>query len=399
VLLYTQCNISFRTVSRILHILNEFFGFGITSIPCPNSIENWVKKGGYRIYHDSPKDAISENYGLIIDESIMVGNEKMILTLGVAAEKKDDRALQKKDVCVLNMSVASSWNSTEIKKILEKVEEKVGKSPDYVVSDNDSKLDKSIREKGYIHLRDVGHSIALQIEKVYAKSDKLKDYLTSLAAVKAKEVMRPASYLLPPTQRSIARFMNLSKLINWGKQILNNFPRLNAEEKKAFDFLKSSHALLDELSTVFNSINIILKKIKTKGMSKKNIADSISILEAELNNEDNIRFKQVKENVKTYLEEESLKLKDDTCCWHGSSDIIESIFGYYKFRKSKNRLDGITPYVLLLPLVTHLEGVSKPSEMNFKHALESVSMKDLKNWQNTNLTENLAVKRKKILAA
>jgi hypothetical protein len=37
--------------------------------------------------------------------------------------------------------------------------------------------------------------------------------------------------------------------------------------------------------------------------------------------------------------------------------------------------------------------------MNFKHALESVFMKDLKDWQNTNLTENLAVKRKKILAA
>jgi hypothetical protein len=39
------------------------------------------------------------------------------------------------------------------------------------------------------------------------------------------------------------------------------------------------------------------------------------------------------------------------------------------------------------------------SEINFKEMLESVFMKDLKTWSDDNLTENLAVKRKKKLAA
>jgi hypothetical protein len=39
------------------------------------------------------------------------------------------------------------------------------------------------------------------------------------------------------------------------------------------------------------------------------------------------------------------------------------------------------------------------SEINFKEKLESVFMKDLKTWSDDNLTENLAVKRKKKLAA
>jgi hypothetical protein len=39
------------------------------------------------------------------------------------------------------------------------------------------------------------------------------------------------------------------------------------------------------------------------------------------------------------------------------------------------------------------------SEINFKEMLESVFMKDLKTWNDDNLTENLAIKRKKKLAA
>jgi hypothetical protein len=84
---------------------------------------------------------------------------------------------------------------------------------------------------------------------------------------------------------------------------------------------------------------------------------------------------------------------------HASSDIIESLFGAYKFRRSKNPLHGVTSYVLLLPLLTRTGKGMEKSRVDFKHALESVSMKDLKQWEMDNLTENLAVKRTHTLAA
>jgi CRISPR/Cas system CSM-associated protein Csm2 small subunit len=108
---------------------------------------------------------------------------------------------------------------------------------------------------------------------------------------------------------------------------------------------------------------------------------------------------RVKESIESYLEEEGLKLKKDKNCRNVSSDIIESIFGYYKFRRSKNRLNGITSCVLLLPLFTRMGELKERSEINFKEKLESVFMKDLKTWSDDNLTENLAIKRKKKLAA
>ncbi|MDR1021900.1 MAG: hypothetical protein LBL94_01270 [Prevotellaceae bacterium] len=396
--LYTKCHVSFQGLSNMLQLLNTSLKWEMESIPCPNSIENWVKKSGYKVYHSPMEKEAEHGYAAIVDESIMLGSEKMLLTLGIDAEKEKAGALQKKDVSVLNISVASSWSSAEVKAALDKVEKKVGQPPVYVVSDNDSKLSKAMREKGYVHLRDVGHTVALLVEKVYGKSKKLTAYMKALGAVKAKEAMRPASYLLPPTPRSIARFMNLSLFVRWGRKILHIFPRLAQEEKQAFSFLESSRALLNELSSVFKPLNSILKILKTKGLSEKTVATCTAILHTEMATGSK-RVKQVRDSVASYLEEERLKLKDDKSCWHASSDIIESMFGYYKFRRSKNRLNGITSYVLLLPLLTRMGEVRKRSKINFKEALESVFMKDLKAWNDDNLTENLAVKRKKKLAA
>ena len=82
-----------------------------------------------------------------------------------------------------------------------------------------------------------------------------------------------------------------------------------------------------------------------------------------------------------------------------SSDIVESVFGVYKYRRARNQLHGITPYVMVIPLMTAVGHESKPSSINFKEHLENVFMKDLSRWTENVLTDNLAVKRRKMLSA
>jgi hypothetical protein len=89
---------------------------------------------------------------------MMQGSEKMVMVLGTDFSRQHEGALRKQDVSVLNISVASNWNSAGIKQVFREVEEKAGSSPLYVVSDNDTKLKKSIREMGCTHIRDVGHT-------------------------------------------------------------------------------------------------------------------------------------------------------------------------------------------------------------------------------------------------
>jgi hypothetical protein len=97
-----------------------------------------------------------------------------------------------------------------------------------------------------------------------------------------------------------------------------------------------------------------------------------------------------------YLEEEGNKLTGKKTVWHASSDVIESLFGNYKSRKSSNPLNGVTGYVMILPLLTGVDTKTGKSTICFKRALETVFLKDLKQWKEDNLTENLTVKRRKL---
>jgi len=394
--LFTHCG--FAKISGLLKYLNDVFGLELERIPCANSIENWVKKMGYHIYHQTPREFADKEYAEIIDESMMLGSEKMLLTLGVAAEKKEQKSLQHNDIKILDISVAEKWNAAAVMQKLGEIEHKVGHLPAYSISDNDSKLSKALREQGYKHIRDIGHTMALLIEQVYGKDRDYQLYSKHLSEVKIREVMRPSSYLLPPRQRTIARFMNLAPVLKWNKQILSNFSKLNQEEAKNFIFVQKYAPLTEELEQIFSCVNSILKQAKNEGLSKKKIDNYISEIQNKVTHQ-GTRVERVKLSLCNYLREEKEKIPTSNDTWHCSSDVIESLFGVYKFRKSRNSLNGITPYVLVLPVITAVGQEPKSSKLNFKRNLESVFMTDLTTWKENNLTENLTVRRKLLLAS
>jgi len=396
--LYIYSHCGFEKVSGLIKYLNELLGLGIERIPCANTIENWVKKTGYSLYHQTPEELSEKEYATIMDESMMLGSEKMILSLAVEAEKSNHQALQHKDVKVLDISVAGKWNSSTISGILKETTNRVGHKPLYVISDNDTKLSKSFREQGYNQIRDIGHTMARLIEQVYGKEEDFKSYTKQLSEVKVREVMRPCSYLLPPRQRAIARFMNLSPILKWSKQINHNFSQLNEEEAKNFMFVKEHLALIEELERIFNCVNSILEQAKNQGFSKKNINHYIHELQNNLSHY-GTRVEQVKTSLCNYLKEEKEKLQTLKNTWHCSSDIIESLFGEYKFRKARNPLHGITTYVLVLPVIAAMGHLPESSNLDFKGKLESVFMSNLTQWKENKLTENLTIKRRSKLAS
>ena len=203
-----MCKSGFRSISKLVSYLNKKLNWGLEKIPCANTIENWVKKSGYCIYNKkSESESEQSDYALIIDESMMLGSEKMMLSLSIPVQKISSEPTKYGYVKVLDISVRSKWNSENIKEIFNRTEERHGKSPSYIVSDNDSKLVKAMREQSCIHIRDISHSLALHVEKLYKNDADFQAMTKSISQVKIREVRRPTSYLLPPRQRTIARFM------------------------------------------------------------------------------------------------------------------------------------------------------------------------------------------------
>jgi hypothetical protein len=392
------CGLGLRSAVKVLKLINNLFHLGHTALPCHNSIKNWIEKSGYFIYTHSELKSSGASYGIIIDESMQVGDEKLLLTLGVQADKSKESALRLNDVEVLDMSVSRSWNGALVSVQLDTVSQQMGQPPAYVISDNASIMKKGVRESSLKHLRDVGHSLAMFLERQYKDASEFLSMMKDFAKVKNREIMRPVAWLLPPKQRVIARFMNLTPCMQWARNMLDNFHKLSKEERRVFKFLTKHRVLINELNGMLDVFNHISKLLKENGLSHKTVKESIGKLKP-LSCSPVSRVSHAIKDCINYLEEEKCKLATSKTVWHISSDILESLFGIYKQRKSPNALNGVTSYVLMLPLLTKSDPESGCVRIDFKNALEHVFLRDIDKWEKDSLSENRTVKRRKILNA
>jgi hypothetical protein len=392
--LYVKTRCGFRGVVTTLSILKEYFGWDF-DIPNRNSIENWVKKSGLSIYKEADKQITKKDYALIVDESMMTGSQKLLLTLGVKA-KHQGHPLSHNDVEVLGMSVRSSWNAQSICSELKAVSGDVNPPPLYVISDNAGSMNKGIRDFKALHIKDISHTLGMFMERIYNKDETFNAYMKELSEVKYREIMTSAAYLLPPKQRCIARFLNLSRVVDWSDKILTSYHRLTTMEREIFSFIPEYSSFIDELRSVLSCINSIEHEIKHKGLSHLSLKNCMEYIERGLCC-GNDRMIKIAEQIIDYLKKEKDKLTSPKACWNASSDIIESIFGIYKDRKAANPLHGITSFVLLLPLHTRIGTKDNTVPFDFKNSLETVFMSDIDAWRKEKLPENLVYKRIKTL--
>ncbi len=395
--LYVKHGCSLRQASEIMSDFNESLSLSLDSIPSPNTIKNWVLKAGYALYNKGVDELKEIEYSVISDESMMIGSEKLLLTLATNAEKTEEKALTTNDIKVVDISVAPSWSGETISKVFSDIEKKMGKSPSYAISDNASVFNKAIRESGYSHVRDVSHSFALIIKRIYENNEQFENFTKALSSVSFKENMKLTAYLLPPKQRTTARFMNVAPLVEWAVTMHQKLDNLSEVEQKTYGFLKEHEAIIKELSEVFQMYESILPMLKIEGLSKKTQKKSIKLVRPFLKST-YPRVKKIVKEINQFLTEEVKNQSNPKSVYHCSSDIIESLFGVYKNRKSKNKLYGVTNLVLFLPVKTKLNNENK-TKLNFKEIMESTSLQEIHQWTKENLTENLAVKRRKVMSA
>ena len=386
-MLYTRVKCGLRQVVEILNVINDAFEGFLGTIPCYNTIENWIKKCGLHVYETAGKSLHGTKYAQIIDESMMIGSEKLVLTLGVPAEHQG-RPLSFTDVNILGIAVAESWNGEGVEKELKKASTKVGHDPHYVISDNASVMKKGVKDAQLNHQLDISHSLGMFLARTYKREPDFLAYLNLMSEPKRKYNMKKIAYLLPPTQRTISRFINLSGWVKWSSKMLEVYHSLEADEREAFSFIPANASLIDEFTEVIMCTNRIEYICKHKGLSKMTVGECQKEIEKHLF-QGNSRMIQLGECINQFLMQEVMLVGSDITAHNNSSDVIESIFGMYKARKSPNKLNGITSFILFVPIYTKLKNNAQSKMFDFKTALEQKRMRHIEEWSKENLTQNL----------
>ena len=158
---------SYGSIVKILEILNEQFQLGLLKLPCQNSIQNWVSKLGLFRMENFCTSLAGQSVSLLIDESIRLGQEKLLLILSVPFEKLSEACLRMKDVKVIYMKGSTSWTGEKIRQVIEKLQKDHGFSVQNILSDQDSKLIKASSLLGIFHLPEIGHAIATCLKRVF----------------------------------------------------------------------------------------------------------------------------------------------------------------------------------------------------------------------------------------
>jgi len=377
--LVTTAGVSFRGVGKIFIFANLYLDLNL-KIPTHTTVLNWTKKQGVCQFRDK-EFYKKEKWVLILDESIQFGNKKLLLVLAVPENRcKQGKVLSYKDVRPLVLKVSSSWKSNEIAM-------EIGQQIDmeqiaYCVSDGGNNLVAAFKLLSLTHIYDINHKISLIIRSVFEKNSLFKKYTQALSLLRTKKSLTNIARIVPVNQRVMSRFMNLTPLFEWGvtMNMLLEQNQVTEDEKTALSFLQSSNMKKFVFDTyhILTALNSVQEIMKTNGFSEVSLKEATSVLSKMKGGNSS----KIKKNLKEYFAELTLTAKEKTICC--SSDIVESCLGKHKEIVKGNKSIGISDLCLCIAAV-----IGGASHEVTTQTFETVSMKDLKEWKEKNISKTL----------
>lgn len=377
---------SLRCCSKMLIELNIILGLEM-KFPCANTIRNWEAKHGiYRLEQGLDEDS---EWMIIVDESISIGKQKLLLILGVDLVKyKFGQALSLNDVRVLDMSISDSWKWEKMQGRIEALKSR-GYTIKYGVSDTGASVVKSLLEAGIPRVADCTHVFGNLLKNHYESCPIFKQYSKACTQLKQQVLIGKNAHIMPPSQRVKGKYLNLWPLANWGKQVLDLLERpkngLTQEQHEKLMKIKEFEPFIRELWELCQTMNKVMAVLKNKGLHPSTKIECQCIL-----NESKIP-EHIKESILDYLEKYSIQVKDIErliCC----SDIIESAFGKYKRMLDLSTNKQINDSCLF---IANYGG--NFSEQETKSAMEQVRIVDLQKWKEENTVTSLAKQKQKLL--
>jgi hypothetical protein len=378
--MYLMGKSSLRACRQGVMALGLYLGQPIR-LPCASSIRMWVCKYGYDQYQQ-PKQGGA--WALLVDESVSIGQERLLLVLGVNLDTWDfKRALRHGDVEVLGMAIAPSWTSASISQQLDQLAPSY--SIAYVVSDEGNNLRATWKARQMLHISDCTHLWAKSLERVYKEDASFGAFMQAVTALRKRWILSSNAPLLPPATRIKSRFHQVFSYVSWAARITQVQDKLSTQQRADLSFLSDHALLLAGLSDCQALVGELNGLFKIKGLSHRSIAAGLSLLDGNLPDLPTVsRFKAA---IRSYLVAHEARLTPGEtylCC----SDIIESSFGVYKQCLCQNQGS-------MTELVLGLAGLGKPLLVaGVKDAMERVKVGAVTAWKAANTTPSLAKSRR-----
>lgn len=406
--LHLSARVGLRAVTDVLGILTAFF-------PLPEAPPSWsssrlwlLRVGYYKLTR--PKER-ADDWVWIVDFTMQAGDLKCLTIVGVRLSDWEqqkrpgpDPALSHQDVEPIELIPVRQPSGAWVYQQLKEAIYKTG-MPRQIIADEGPDVKAGIEKfiQKYpqtASIYDVKHFTARVLEREF-KSDRMWVAFTQWARdTKSQLHQTDLSYLAPPNQRSKSRYMNMETLVDWGGKGLAFLDGLadaidpNSEKEAILhklDWLFQFRQNLSEWQEILHLIETTETFVRKEGFFQGCDQELRPLLR--LSPRATERTYRIRWSLIEYVLDASLKAGPEERLL-GSSEVIESIFGKFKYMQHEHEKGSLTGMVLAIPAM-----VSRTTQTVIQQALETVPVQDVRTWMKKIFGKSAQARRKEAFSA
>jgi hypothetical protein len=396
------CGMSLRgscSAVDCMHQIDVEWGFGFP-VPHYTTVRFWLLRLGlYKL--NRPKEQASD-WVWIIDHSNQIGKEKCLVILAVRVSQLPppgrDYPLRLEQMEPIELEPVTVSDKEVVYRQLEASAARCG-APRAIIDDHGGDVAGGVElfrkaHPGTIEIYDITHKAACLLKARLERDEQWKAFAARAGQTKCNIQQTELAFLVPPSQRSKARFMNLGTLIAWGAktlaivnnpgpEVLQHSTRERLEEK--LGWLRQFREPLQSWSEMELTIDVTVDFVRTQGLYRRAAQDLRKLLGKLSVGQ---RARELGKDLTKFVAEQARQVRPGERL-PACSEVIETCFGKFKSLEREQAKGGFTGLLLALAAC-----VAERTQAVVHEALQRTKTEDVITWIKTKLGPTVGSKRR-----
>lgn len=347
-----------RAAAGVLQLLGQHLP-GVSRVPCANTGRLWLMRLG--LFELLRKKPAAADWVWIMDHTVQLGPQKCLVIVGVrlSAWRRKKAPLEHEDLSLLRLVPMQQSTAAAVAEQLEATRKEMGVVPAAVLSDEGAELKSGmILFRAHVpaarrvpHVLDIKHKVAILLKRELHNDATWQSFVTRTNRTKLQTTLTELAFLVPPSLRTKARYMNLDTLVAWGGRALaylddprdfsgQTINRKRLQEKLGWlNDYRSALAAWAELLAIAEQAT---RYIRRKGYHRHAARELKSRLLPLARTPGGLRLQA---GIVAFVREQSRGVKAGQHLL-GSSEILESLLGKYKRIQGTHSKGGMTGSLL-----------------------------------------------------
>jgi len=391
---------SLRGTARVLAILADALGWSI-DVPHWTTGRLWLLRLGHAMLTAAKEQGA--DWAWLIDHSVQIGQEKCLVILGIRLrDLPPGRCLVHTDLELIALVPRKSWTREEVDEALETARQQTG-VPRVIVDDHGADIHGGVkffqeRHPKTVEIYDAKHKAACVLKGRLEKNPRWQDFQTRLGQTRCAIQQTELAFLVPPSPKPKARFMNLEATLQWASKtraIVEQPPAVVQEHVRP-ERLQEKLGWLQEFASDIAEwlewqtlVNVVVAFVNRQGIYR----GMVSQLRAELPRPTHASSASLMNELLAFVAQQARRARPGER-FPGSTEPLESCFGRLKQLEKQQARGGFTSLLLAFGAL-----VAETTTTVVKEAMEHSRTQQIWAWCKENLGTTVFGQRKLAYAA